>query len=445
MFETIVALATPSMRSALAIVRLSGDDCFKIVSKFFSKQINIENVINNRIFHGYIEDNEEIVDEVVLLAYKNPHSFTGEDSVEIISHGSPLIFNKIIELAIKNGARMAERGEFTSRSYLHGKLDLIQAESVNDLINAETEESKKISMMSLKGETSKLVAPLKTSLGDLLSLIEVNINYPEYSDIEEANSKKIIDVCSLNLDYINKLIKDGEKGKIIKDGIKIAIVGKPNVGKSSILNTLLGEEKAIVTDIKGTTRDVVEGKFILNGITVNIYDTAGIRESSDVIEKKGIMKSIETIKNADIVLAVFDSTSFDKEDKEILEIIKDKKHIIVYNKKDLLEKEDENDMRIYISALNNDIEPLKIAILSLLGVEKENYSNPSLNNAREIGILKSIKESLNKVLNDAKNNVPVDLINVYIQDAYLKVLSLTGEDHDFDIAKEIFSRFCLGK
>lgn len=443
MFETIVALATPPMRSALAIVRLSGDNCFDIASKIFSKNLN--DVKNNSIIHGYIKDNSQIVDEVILLVYKNPKSFTGEDSVEIISHGSPLITNKIIELAIKNGARMAERGEFTSRAYLHGKMDLIQAESINDLINAETEESKQISLMSLNGETSKLVLPLKQSLGDLLSLIEVNINYPEYTDIEEANEQKILTVCQENISYIDKLIENGQKGKIIKDGIKIAIVGKPNVGKSSILNALIGEEKAIVTDIKGTTRDVVEGRFILNGISINLYDTAGIRESDDIIEEKGIVKSRKTLNDADIVIAVFDSTTFDDEDHNILDLIRDKQNIIVYNKKDLIKDKKTDKNVLYISALNNDVEPLKEKIISVLGLKEENYKNPSINNSREIGILENIKESLGKALIDAKNNVPVDLINVNIQDAYLKVLSLTGEDHDFDIANEIFSRFCLGK
>ena len=363
MFETIVALATPPIRSALAIVRLSGEDCFKVVSNFFSTDIN--NVTINGIHHGFILDNKETVDEVVLLTYKGPHSYTGEDSVEIMTHGSPLITNKVIELALKNGARLAEHGEFTSRAYMNGKMDLVQAESINDLINAESEESKKISMMSLKGETSKLIKPLKSSLGDLLSLIEVNINYPEYTDIEEANQEKIISSCKENINYINKLIFDGKKGRIIKDGINIAIVGKPNVGKSSILNALLGEEKAIVTDIKGTTRDVVEGKFILNGVSVNLYDTAGIRESNDFIEKKGIIKSEETLKKSDIVLAVFDSTSFDDEDKKIMDLVKDKERIIVYNKKDLISENIEKKGSLYISALNKDIEPLREKIISI--------------------------------------------------------------------------------
>jgi len=443
MFETIVALATAPMRSALAIIRLSGEDCFKVVSKFFSK--NLIDIKTNGIHHGFILEKNEVIDEVILLTYVNPHSFTGEDSVEIISHGSPLIFNKIIELAISNGARMAERGEFSSRAYMHGKMDLIQAESINDLINAESEESKKLSMMALKGETSKLVLPLKKTLGDILSLIEVNVNYPEYTDIEIATNEKVITVCDDLISYINKLIKDGKKGRIIKDGLKVAIVGKPNVGKSSILNALLGEEKAIVTDIKGTTRDIVEGKFNLDGVIINLYDTAGIRESNDAIETKGIVKSEKMLNDADICIAVFDSTTFDNEDKKIQELTKNKKTIVVYNKFDLVENTNKHDGLLYISALNNNVEPLKDAIRRYIGLSKENYENPSIANTREIGLLENIKKSLEKAQLDAKNGVPVDLINVYIQDAYLKVLALTGEDHDYDIATEIFSRFCLGK
>lgn len=441
MFETIVALATAPLKSALSIIRLSGDDCFFIVSKFFNK--NLIEVKKSTIFHGYIIDEGETIDEVVLLAYKGPRSFTGEDSVEIMCHGSPLIFNKIIEVAIKHGARLATGGEYSSRAYMHGKLDLIQAESINDLINAESEASKKISMMALKGETSSLITPLKTSIGDLLSLIEVNIDYPEYLDIEEANSEKINIVCRQNIDYIESLIENGNKGRIIKDGINVAIVGKPNVGKSSILNRLIKEDKAIVTDIKGTTRDIVEGKLIVNGIVINLFDTAGIRESEDIVEGIGIKKSIEKLENSDLVIAVFDNKTLDDEDKDILERIKNKDAIVVYNKSDLL-KEKNNDA-LYISALNDDIEPLKKAIFDRLGLSKQNYENPSIANTRELGILSSIKEDLNSVLVNASQDVPIDIINLQLKEAYLKILSLTGEDNDFDMAKEIFSRFCVGK
>ena len=441
MFETIVALATAPIKSALAIIRLSGDDCFFVVDKFFSKDLN--NVTKSTIFHGLIKDEDEIIDEVVLLAYKGPHSFTGEDSVEIISHGSPLIFNKIIEVAVKNGARLAQGGEFSSRSYMNNKMDLIQAESINDLINAESEESKKISMMALTGKTSELIAPLKKSFGDILSLIEVNIDYPEYTDIEEANFEKINDFCIDNIKYIENLIENGNKGRIIKDGIKVALVGKPNVGKSSILNALLQEDKAIVTDVKGTTRDVVEGKINLNGVIINLYDTAGIRESNDVVEEIGIKKSINKLNEADLVLVVFDSLNLDEEDKNILEFVKNKEHILVYNKSDLYKEKDNNNL--YISALQNDINPLKEEIIKRLGLSKNNYSNPSIANTRELGILENLKEQLLKIKIDNQNNLPVDIINSEIHDAYLKVLSLTGEDNDFDIAAEIFSRFCVGK
>ena len=441
MFETIVALATPPLRSALAIVRLSGDDCFFIVSKFFTKDIT--KVEKNTIYHGFIKDKEELIDEVVLLAYKGPKSFTGEDSVEIMCHGSPLIFNRIIKVALKNGARLATNGEYSSRAYAHGKLNLMQAESINDLINAETEESKKLSLMALKGDTAKLIEPLKKSLGDILSLIEVNIDYPEYLDIEEANNEKIVEICKENIKYIKKLIKDGVKGNIIKDGINVAIVGKPNVGKSSILNALLNENKAIVTDVKGTTRDIVEGKINLNGVVINLFDTAGIRESSDEVESIGIEKSISKLKDSDIVLCVFDSQEYDEEDKEITKLVEGKNTIFVYNKKDLVQNN--LDDKLYVSALNKDVEPLKKAIIEKLGLSKENYDNPSIANTREIGILENIKTILEQVLIDVKSEIPIDLINSELKEAYLKTLSITGEDNDFDIAKEIFSRFCVGK
>ncbi len=441
MFETIVALATPPLRSALAIVRLSGDDCFFIVSKFFTKDIT--KVEKNTIYHGFIKDDEELIDEVVLLAYKGPRSFTGEDSVEIMCHGSPLIFNRIIKVALKNGARLATNGEYSSRAYAHGKLNLMQAESINDLINAETEESKKLSLMALKGDTAKLIEPLKKSLGDILSLIEVNIDYPEYLDIEEANNEKIVEICKENIEYIKKLIKDGVKGNIIKDGINVAIVGKPNVGKSSILNALLNENKAIVTDVKGTTRDIVEGKINLNGVLINLFDTAGIRESSDEVESIGIKKSISKLRDSDIVLCVFDSQEYDEEDKEITKLVEGKNTIFVYNKKDLVQNN--LDDKLYVSALNKDVEPLKKAIIEKLGLSKENYDNPSIANTREIGILENIKTILEQVLMDVKSEIPIDLINSELKEAYLKTLSITGEDNDFDIAKEIFSRFCVGK
>lgn len=444
MFETIVAFATPLLKSALGIIRLSGEDCFDIINKIFDKDLNKNQ--KNTINHGYIINNKETVDEVVLLSYISPNSFTGENSVEIISHGSPLIMRKILELCIKYGARQALAGEFTSRAFMNGKMNLLEAESINDLINSTTEESKKISMMALKGNTTSLILPIKKDFGDLLSNIEVNIDYPEYKDIEEVNLKKIEETAKKNIKYIKNLIKNGEKGQTIKDGVNIALVGKPNVGKSSLLNALLNEDKAIVSNEKGTTRDIVEGTINLNGIVVNFYDTAGIRESDSYVENIGISKTKNKIENANIVIGIFESTSFDEEDEEIYSLIKNKQNIIVVNKKDLnAEKSKKFKNAIYISALNKDIEPLKNEIYKKLGLEKENYDLPSIASSRALGILSSIEFDLEKILQEIQKKTPIDLLSSLIKEVYLKILSLLGEDNDFDVSKEIFSRFCVGK
>lgn len=443
-FETIVALATPPMKSALAIIRVSGDDAFDIVSKCFDK--DIRSIDKRTLLVGSIIDKDRVVDDVVLAVYKGPKSFTGEDLVEIICHGSLLIANEIIELLIANGARYATNGEYSSRAFLNQKIDLIQAEAINDVINATTKEAKNLSILSLKGKTSELILPLKTRVADILSLIEVNIDYPEYEDIEVANKDKVVEVIDELIPQIDKLVKEGQEGIIVKEGIKVAIIGKPNVGKSSILNALLGESKAIVTDIAGTTRDIVEGDINLNGIILHLVDTAGIRDSSDVIESIGIEKSKESVEKADLVIVVLDSTSeLDDFDNEILDISKDKARIVVYNKKDKLSHKLSKDNKIYVSALNNDIEALKKAIISKVGVSEEAFSNPSLNNTRQLGLLKNVKESLLKAKEDALNDLPIDLVSVSLLSAYTSILEILGESNQIDISKEIFARFCVGK
>ena len=441
-FETIVALATAPMKSALAIIRVSGDDAFEIVSKCFSKDIT---KINKRTcLVGSIIDGDKEIDEVVINVYKGPKSFTGEDLVEIICHGSVLIANEIIELLLSKGARMATNGEYSSRAFLNQKIDLVQAEAINDVINATTKEAKALSILSLKGDTSNLLIPIKTRIADILSLIEVNIDYPEYEDIEVANKEKIIEVIDELLPEINKLTKEGEQGLIIKEGIKVAIVGKPNVGKSSLLNALLGESKAIVTDIAGTTRDVVEGEINLNGVVLHLLDTAGIRDVEDKIESIGIDKSKEAIKQADLVIVVLDASSeLDEMDKEILEISEDKKRIIIYNKSDLTNQNE--DGKIYISALKGDISPLKKEIYKAVGLDNEAFTTPSLNNTRQLGLLRSVKESLLKAKLDTENDLSIDLIAVSLYDAYRSILEILGEVDQIDISKEIFKRFCVGK
>ena len=441
-FETIVALATAPMKSALAIIRVSGDDAFEIVSKCFSKDIT---KINKRTcLVGSIIDGDKEIDEVVINVYKGPKSFTGEDLVEIICHGSVLIANEIIELLLSKGARMATNGEYSSRAFLNQKIDLVQAEAINDVINATTKEAKALSILSLKGDTSNLLIPIKTRIADILSLIEVNIDYPEYEDIEVANKEKIIEVIDELLPEINKLTKEGEQGLIIKEGIKVAIVGKPNVGKSSLLNALLGESKAIVTDIAGTTRDVVEGEINLNGVVLHLLDTAGIRDVEDKIESIGIDKSKEAIKQADLVIVVLDASSeLDEMDKEILEISEDKKRIIIYNKSDLANQNE--DGKIYISALKGDISPLKKEIYKAVGLDNEAFTTPSLNNTRQLGLLRSVKESLLKAKLDTESDLSIDLIAVSLYDAYRSILEILGEVDQIDISKEIFKRFCVGK
>ena len=440
MFETIVVLATAPIKSALGIVRLSGDDVLDVVSKCFSK--DLRNIKDKTIFYGSIIDENEKIDDVVLLAYKGPKSFTGEDSVEIICHGSPLIYKQIIETCIKNGARMATNGEFSSRAYMHNKIDLVQAEAINDVINSTTKEAKKLNLMSLDGKTSALIRPIKTKIADILSLIEVNIDYPEYEDIEVANKDTIINIVNEIIPQIDELIDDGEKAKIINEGIKIALVGKPNVGKSSLLNAFLGEDRAIVTDIAGTTRDVVEGSANIDGIVLHLFDTAGIRESNDKIESIGIEKSKKTIQEADIIVVVLDSTSnLDEEDRQILEYTKEYNPIVVYNKND----ESSSNNELSISALNNEIEPLIKAIKERIGLTEKSFSKPALNNARQLGLLAKAKESLLKAKEDAENNLTVDLISTSLFDAYTSILEILGEANQIDLAKEIFSRFCVGK
>ena len=440
MFETIVALATAPIKSALGIVRLSGDDVFEVVSKCFSK--DLRDIKERTILYGSIINDNEKIDEVVLLAYKGPKSFTGEDSVEIICHGSPLIAKQIIETCIKNGARMATNGEFSSRAYTHNKIDLVQAEAINDVINANTKEAKNLNLLSLDGKTSSLIIPIKTRLADILSLIEVNIDYPEYEDIEVANKETIISTIDELLPQIDSLIADGQKAKIINEGIKVALVGKPNVGKSSLLNAFLGEDRAIVTDIAGTTRDVVEGHANIDGVVLHLFDTAGIRKSDDKIESIGIERSKKAIKEADIVVVVLDgSNEIEKEDQEILDFAKEYNPIVVYNKNDVSKSDDV----LAISALNGEITPLINAIMERIGIDVKSFSKPALNNARQLGLLAKAKESLNIARNDAKNDLTVDLIATSLFDAYTAVLEILGEANQIDLSKEIFARFCVGK
>lgn len=441
--ETIVALATPPLKSALGIIRLSGMETFTIINRVFFT--NTGSLSERGIYHGWIKDGDETIDEVVVLAYIQPKSYTGEDLVEIIFHGSPLIAQQILSILIKYGARSAEPGEFSSRAFLNNKIDLIQAEAINDMINATSLEAKKLALYSLKGETSDKILTVQVKIADLVSLIEVNIDYPEYTDIEIATTEKVLADTNEITKAIDLLIDEGRQGKIIKEGLKVAIVGKPNVGKSSLLNALIGEEKAIVTNVAGTTRDIVEGEINLDGIILHLYDTAGIRESQDQIESIGIGKAKQVLTDADLIILVIDgSRTLDEEDQKILELTQERKRLIVYNKSDLTNIE-KHDGKLYVSALTKDISALKRAIVKLFAIDNASFSRPSLTNARQLGLLAQAKQNLLTAQELAKQKIPLDLINVELQAALMAINDVLGKTGDSDLSQEIFSRFCLGK
>lgn len=441
MFNPIIALATPPMKGALAVIRISGEGSLEIVKKCFKGKIKESHYVS----YGFIFDpkNDEIIDEVLLTYFKGPRSYTGEDSIEISCHGSMIIVDQIITLFLSYGIRMAERGEFTSRAFYNGRIDLVQAEAINEMINSQTKEAKQLALYSLTGETSSLLTPIKNSLADILALIEVNIDYPEYEDIEIVTEEKIEKDVGGILSSIKEIIKEGENAKLIKEGINVALVGRPNVGKSSLLNALVNEEKAIVTSIPGTTRDIVEGKINFNGLILNILDTAGIRESDNVVEQIGIERSKKSIDNADLVILVLEADKITEEDKELMELVKDKKSITIYNKMDLLDNFDDD--KIYISAKNKDISKLKKEIEKLFSLDKMNELSPSICSTREIGLLKKARSDLEQALEENKMGLSLDLVSIGIKSAYDDIKNILGEEVSIDLSSEIFARFCVGK
>lgn len=444
--DVIVALATPPMNAALAIIRVSGEEAINLVEKIFSK--DLKNIAGNTMVYGFIEDKDtnSIIDEVMIGIYRAPRSYTGENLVEINCHGGMFIVNNILKELIKNGARMAEKGEYTKRAYLNGKLDLIQAEAIHDMIMATSESNVSVAINSLKGKTSNVVNELVEDILDIRSLIEVNIDYPEYDEASLITQLSLKEQLNSLRGKIVKTLNEGYMGKIITDGVKVAIVGKPNVGKSSLLNVLLGEDKAIVTDIAGTTRDVVEGKINLNGLTLHFFDTAGIREATDVVEKIGVNKSKEAIEKADVVLLILDSSQhLEEEDKQMLELTENKKRIIVLNKKDKGVNKT-GVTGIMISAKDEDVAILKEELIKVIGINTKDYENkPMLSNIRQIGLLKQALKCLDTAIRANEEGLSVDLVAVDLQDCYYALLDILGKRKQDEIIDTIFSKFCLGK
>lgn len=448
--DTIAAIATSMGRSAVNIIKISGPESISIVSKIFTKDLS--KLEPNTINYGFIKEGNELIDEVLVSLFTSPNSQTGEDIVEINTHGGISVTNKVLELVLSNGARLAEPGEFLKRAFLNGKKDLIEAEAISDLINAKTEEARKMSLKGLSGELSKKIKTLRNKILNIIANIEVNIDYPEYEDaIIYTNELLKTNINEIQSD-LEKLVKESEKGTLLNNGINVGIVGKPNVGKSSLLNLLINEDKAIVTDIEGTTRDIVEGNITINGVTLNLIDTAGIRETNNVVEKLGVEKSKDIINKSDLIIALFDiSRPFTLEDEAILSSIKVKKSIIILNKTDLPTKIDLNKFTSYNvikTSVKEDIgkdELLNMIkeLFSLNEIETGDFTY--LSNARQISLIKEALKLCLEIKYQNEENTPVDLIQIDLQNLWEKLGEITGDAYKDELLDEIFSKFCLGK
>ena len=450
MNDTIVAISTAMGVGAISIIRLSGEDSIKIADSIFSN--NLKDAESHTINYGYIKNNDEIIDEVLVSVMKAPRTYTTEDIVEINCHGGIATTNKVLELLIKQGARLAEPGEFTKRAFLNGRIDLTKSEAVMDLIESKTETSRKLAIAGLEGKTSKMIENFRNDIKDLISRVEVNIDYPEYYDIEIMTIDKIKEKVKELKENLEKIIKESKNTKILKQGIDTLIIGRPNVGKSSILNKFLDEEKAIVTDIAGTTRDIVEGEVILNNIPLNIIDTAGIRTTTDIVEQKGVEKSISLIDNADLVIVVLNSNEkLTEEDKEILEKSKNKTTIVVLNKNDLEQKISKEDLKEYnvVSTNTNSnegINSLKEKIIELFNLEQiESKDYNYLTNIRQITKAEEALEKLNDVEKGINNDLPIDMIEIDLRDCFDLLGEIIGKTYSDEIIDHLFEKFCVGK
>lgn len=451
MNDTIVGIATALGVGAVSIIRVSGDEAIKIVNGItLSKKLN--NVNSHTINYDYIVDNNEKIDEVLISVMLGPKSFTREDVVEINAHGGIATTKKILELLLIKGCRLSEPGEFTKRAYLNGRIDLTQAEGIMDLINAKTDKARDLAINQLGGNVSRLIKDLRQYLLEILANIEVNIDYPEYEDIEEMTIIKIKERISLIEKKINSIIKESENSKIIKEGIKTVIIGKPNVGKSSLLNCLIDEEKAIVTDIEGTTRDVIEGSITIDGIALDIMDTAGIRSTEDLIEKIGVQKSLDLIDQADLILFVLNNNDIVNEEEMILlEKIYEKKHILVINKLDLESNLNQDALKsdniVKISTLKNQgILDLKNKIKEMYNLDQiETKDINYLTNARSLALLNQALEAIQSVKVGIEKELPIDMIEIDIKSIWNLLGEITGEKYQDDLINQLFSQFCLGK
>ena len=455
--ETIAAISTATGYGGIGIIRMSGEKCFEVLEKIFKPVNKSQNKINGyTIKYGHIiDENNKVIDEVLVSYFNAPKSYTMENMCEINSHGGYIVERKILEICLKNGAKLAEPGEFTKRAFLNGRIDLIQAESVIDLINSKSDKEAKASIGQLEGNLSKNINLIKSNLLDLMADVEASIDYPEY-DIEEVTNNKILNTIKDIKIKLEKLSNTFKNGKVLREGIKTAIIGKPNAGKSSLLNTILNEERAIVSEQKGTTRDTIEEFVTIEGITLKLIDTAGIRETNDEIEKIGVKKSKKLIDDAELVIAIFDGTKeLEEDDYLILDLIKDKEAIILLNKVDIkqndLEKNEKikkiNKKVLKISAeTGENIEELYKSISEMYQLNNiEIDDGEIITNIRHKQQIDEAIKSINEVENTINNHMPIDIIEIYLKQVLSDLGKITGDDISEDIINEIFSKFCLGK
>ena len=459
--ETIAAISTATGNGGIGIIRMSGENCFNILEKIFrtskNNKINIEKIKGYTIQYGYIIDNKtnEIIDEVLVSFFKNPKSYTRENMCEINSHGGMVVEKRILEECLKNGAILAEPGEFTKRAFLNGRIDLSQAESIIDIINSKTEKEAKASINQLQGYLSENIGKIRHELLDIMADIEASIDYPEY-DIEEVTNSKAIKLLENVKSKLEILEESFNSGKVLKEGIKTAIIGRPNAGKSSLLNTILKEERAIVSDIEGTTRDTIEELVTIKGIPLKIIDTAGIRKTSDKIEEIGVEKALKVAEDADLILAIIDNTKeLNEEDLKILNLVKNKNAIILLNKIDLkennLEKNENiinaNKKVIKISTKNRDgIEELYKEIEKMFNIKEIDIDSGNLvTNIRHKNQITNSIKNINEAINAINLNLPIDIISISIKETLEDLGKITGDNVGEDIINEIFSKFYLGK
>lgn len=455
--DTIAAISSAAGNSGIGIIRVSGDEAIEVVDKIFrpaNKNKKLANVESHTVHYGHIMDGDKTLDQVLVIVMKNPHSYTGEDTVEIDCHGGMLILKKVLDLVLKNGARTAEPGEFTKRAFLNGRIDLSQAEAVMDLINSKNDFALNSSIEQLKGGVSDAIKDIRKDIIYHIAFIESVLDDPEHISLD-GYDEEITEMLNENINKISKLVNSFDNGRIMKEGIKTVILGKPNAGKSSLLNLMLGEDRAIVTDIEGTTRDTLEENINFNGLSLKIIDTAGIRDTEDLVERIGVNKAKEIAKEGDLIIYVVDgSRELDDNDREIIKLINDKQAIILVNKSDMdtviniddLKKDSNRDVILFSAKNGEGMDQLEEEIRNMFYSGKVTYNDQVyITNARHKEALENALESLKQVKNSVDAGMPEDFYSIDLMDAYTDLGLIIGESVEDDLVNEIFSKFCMGK